>query len=195
MNKKDRHSRKRGLWWLFAAIFLTFAVGTVVIVLVTKDGSDTASTSSPEAGGAAAEDAEVAPYFDLTLFDGTEFSLEEHLADDGRPVFLNLWASWCDPCRTEMPDIDAAARTYPDVLFLGVAVDDTRDAARAFAETIGVMYPLGADDSGEVADAYPVLGLPATFLIDDRGSIAGVAYGQLNGGQIESLLSDLSSGR
>ncbi len=198
---EERKYRRRGLWRLLAAVLAVTA--TVLAVLSTVDGNDTATSptgadaGNGAAGAAASEpapEAVAAPLFTVTLFDGTEFSLGEHLADDGRPVFLNLWASWCDPCGAEMPDIDVAAEEHPNVLFLGVAVDDTREAAQTFAETLGVMYPLGADDSGEVGNACPILGLPATFIIDSDGTIAAVAYGQLTGDRIEALLSAVEDG-
>ncbi len=196
MNDEKRHDHTC-LWFLLAAALLLVVIVTVVIVLSVGHDTTTTATTDPDSGSATTQgappepDPEVAlaPDFSVTLFDGTEFSLNKHLADDGRPVLLNLWASWCDPCRDEMPDIDSAAGEHPNVFFLGIAVDDTREAARAFAETIGVMYPLGADDSGEVGDAYPILGLPVTFLIDGDGTIAVVAYGQLSADRIEELLS------
>ena len=83
--------------------------------------------------------------------DGGEFSLSEHLADDGRPLILNLWASWCIPCREEIPEIDRVAAEHPEVAFLGVAVEDQEPAARQFAEEVGVSFPLGFDDTGNVS--------------------------------------------
>lgn len=133
-----------------------------------------------------------APDFSVALFDGTRFSLAEHLDGDGRPVLLNLWASWCGPCRAEMPDLSAASRQHPGVLVLGVAVDDSPDAARAFAAEIEVAYPVGADDErGSVDEAFAAPGLPATYLIDGGGRIVRIAYGVLTAGQIEALLAEV----
>jgi thiol-disulfide isomerase/thioredoxin len=202
---EDRKKRRKGLWWLLAAALALIVLIVVLVVLGIGGGDDTAVTTgstSADAGSATTPNAppgptqevNVAPDFSVTLFDGTEFTLSEHLASDGRPVFLNLWASWCDPCRAEMPDIDAAAEAHPEVFFLGVAVDDTREAAQTFAETISVMYPLGADDSGEVGDSFPRPGLPASYLIDGDGIVVNLKWGSITDEQIERMLTALENG-
>ncbi|MGH9053150.1 MAG: TlpA family protein disulfide reductase [Acidimicrobiia bacterium] len=131
---------------------------------------------------------EPAPDFDLTLFDGREFSLSGHLATDGRPVLLNLWASWCVPCREEMPLLDEVSRQHPEVLFLGVAVEDEPAAARAFAEEVAVTYPLAVDETGTMLVRYPTFGLPTTWFISSEGMIVGRVMGAVTEAQLEELL-------
>lgn len=147
------------------------------------------SFADPAGADAAAID-EAAPDFNLNLFDGRTFTLSDHLARDGRPVVMNFWASWCVPCRVEMPAFDAVARRHPEVLFLGVAVQDTESAARQFAEEIGVSYPLGSDEDGVIASRYPILGLPTTWLITADGIIAAKWAGQLHEASLESLIEE-----
>ncbi len=115
--------------------------------------------------------AELAPDFSVRLLDGTMFTLSEHLATDGRPVVLNFWASWCGPCRAEMPDFDVLAAEKPGLLVLGVAVQDSPENARDFAAEIGVSYPLAIDEAETVAAAYPFLGLPSTWFIGEDQTI------------------------
>jgi thiol-disulfide isomerase/thioredoxin len=121
-------------------------------------------------------DSDAAPDFTVELLDGGSFTLSEHLADDGRPLILNLWASWCGPCRAEMPDIDAYALAHPELAVLGVAVEDVLAKALEFAEEVQVSYPLGFDE-GDFRELYPSIGLPATYFIDPDGTIAGVING------------------
>ncbi len=151
-------------------------------------GGDTAT-----AGGGAADQGdasvEIAPIFSVETTDG-EFSLSEHLASDGRPVFLNLWASWCFPCREEMPDIDASSRAHPEVRFIGVAVQDSRSDAAAFAEEIGVGYTLGFDDDGLVDDAYRPLGLPASYLITPEGIIVERIFGKVTEETLDEIIAE-----
>lgn len=137
---------------------------------------------------ASARGEEAAPDFAVDLFDGSRFVLGRHLRDDGRPILLNLWASWCFPCREEMPDLDDAALRHPEVLILGIAVDDDPDTAAAFAGEIAVTYPLGADRDGQVSRRYPAPGLPATYIIGSDGLIREVVFGRLSGEEIERLI-------
>ena len=131
---------------------------------------------------------EPAPAIDVEMFDGNRFSLDDHIADDGRPIVLNLWASWCLPCRTEMPEFDEVALEHPDVAFIGIAVEDSRAPAIQFADEVGVSYPLGIDENNQVADAYPYLGLPATYLIHGDGTVARQFQGQINKNLLTALV-------
>lgn len=165
------------------------ALGIVVVlvgVLTLGSSDDAKSETTPAAP--VDDTAERAPDFTVTLLDGSQFRLSDHLAVDGRPVFLNLWASWCPPCRAEMPDLSSAAQRHPDVLFLGIAVEDDPAAARIFAESIAVAYPVGVDLDGSVDRAYPAPGLPATYLIGGEGLVRAVTFGQLTAEQIEEML-------
>jgi peroxiredoxin len=156
-------------------------------------GGGTDTPDIPDLGdglGLDTQTGDPAPDFALDLLDGTPFRLTDHLADDGRPVVLNLWASWCSPCRAEMPAFDAASRVHTDVFFLGVAVEDAPDAARAFAEEIEVSYPLAIDESERVARRYTSPGLPATFFISSDGGIVRTVFGQLDEDDIAQLISE-----
>ncbi|MDP8959946.1 MAG: TlpA family protein disulfide reductase [Actinomycetota bacterium] len=141
-----------------------------------------------EPGAFVATEPEPAPDFDLTLFDGQEFSLSGHLASDRRPVLLNLWASWCVPCREEMPLLEEGSRRHPEVLFLGVAVEDELRAARTFAEEVGVTYPLALDETGTLLAKYPTFGLPTTWFISSDGMVVGRVIGAVTEPQLEGLL-------
>jgi thiol-disulfide isomerase/thioredoxin len=135
-------------------------------------------TSDVGTDASAGEPSEIAPIFAVETTNG-DFDLSDHLANDGRPVFLNLWASWCFPCREEMPAIDLAAAANPGVKFLGVSVQDSRDDAIAFGNEIGVAYELGFDDDDVVNDAYNPLGLPASYIISADGIILEEIFGKV----------------
>ena len=106
--------------------------------------------------------------FELTLLDGKSLRLSDLR---GKVVVLNFWASWCVPCRWEMPSFERIWQEYrdQDVVFVGVAVSDEEEDVRAFAEKVGVSYPLGLDTSGKITVAYRATTLPTTVLIDRRG--------------------------
>lgn len=173
---------------------LTLLVVGVVVVGVVLFGGDEADTPDvPDLAGdlgIGIQNGEAAPDFDIDLIGGGSFRLTDHLADDGRPVVLNLWASWCSPCRAEMPAFDAASQTHTDVYFIGVAVEDAPEAARAFADEIGVSYALAIDESERVGRRYPSPGLPATFFISTDGAIVRTIFGQVDEAEIAQLISE-----
>ncbi len=146
------------------------------IAIVTTACSSSSATETP--GAEAKRDLEIAPAFTVPTLDG-QFSLAEHIANDGRPIFLNLWASWCFPCREEMPAIDRSAKAFPGIVFIGVSVQDSRPDAEDFAEEIGVTYLLGFDDQNEVDSAYRPLGLPASYIISSDGVILERIFGKV----------------
>lgn len=166
--------------WPLGALTLAVVVFVVGgVILLGGDDTPTAPTI-PTIGSFPNVTGDVAPDFSIELLDGTSFRLSSHLENDGRPVILNLWASWCGPCREEMPALDAAATAHPDVFFLGVAVEDDPLAAEAFAEEIAVGYALAIDEADRVGRRYPSPGLPATFFISAEGEIVKYVYGAVD---------------
>jgi cytochrome c biogenesis protein CcmG/thiol:disulfide interchange protein DsbE len=134
---------------------------------------------------ATAEVGAIAPGFNVPLLEGGDFDLTDHVENDGRPVVLNLWASWCIPCRTEMPALSEFARANPEVLVLGVAVEDSQAEASAFADEIGVRYPLAMGNAAFEA-SYPRLGLPVTYFIGPDGVVTGLHNGLIDAETLEA---------
>ena len=114
-----------------------------------------------------------APDFTVEVIDGGEFTLSEQR---GQPVVVNFWASWCEPCRVEIPDISEFADANPGVVVVGVAVQDAEQTARGFAADVGATYPL-ALGTEDIEDSYPTFGLPATYVLDEEGVIIEVFNG------------------
>jgi thiol-disulfide isomerase/thioredoxin len=178
-------------WPIIALSVLAVAaivVGVVAANKRTNDSPTVAVPALPDLGGPGVPTGDPAEDFTVELIDGTIFNLDEHLATDGRPVFLNLWASWCVPCRNEMPAIQSASERWPGVYFLGVAVEDDPSAAEDFAAEIGVTYPIAIDETETVNVAFPHFGLPATFVIGQDGTIANQVFGEIIESEIDSLL-------
>ncbi len=99
----------------------------------------------------------------------------------GKPLVLNFWASWCVPCRTEMPLLERAYRTEKGkVLFLGVDSNDTPSAGLAFYRHVHATYPAVSDPKGTIATRYGLFGLPTTVFISPSGRIIGRFIGQLH---------------
>ena len=194
-NEKVRSSELT-TWLILVGVFVAAILVTLFIGTRSGTGDAAGETTYPDLGDLTAADPnvpgadEVAPTFALETLDGGSFDLAAHIENDGRPVFLNLWASWCAPCRAEMPAINTAAARNPEVLFIGVAVKDDADAAAAFAEEIGVDYIIAVDD-GTVEDDYPVLGLPGSFFINSDGTIAKNHFGLVTVDSIDDDIAEL----
>ena len=110
----------------------------------------------------------------------------------GRPEVINLWASWCGPCRRELPLLEQAHRTVGDrVLFLGVDVRDSRSRALAFLGDHGVSYPQVYDEAGAVARAFRFAGVPDTVVVDARGHVVYRHAGELDRATLEAALAKL----
>lgn len=118
------------------------------------------------------------PDFTLKLL-GSDATLSA--ADlEGKAVVLNFWASWCDPCVEEAPDLQAAYTKYQDrgVVVLGVNVQDSERDARAFVEEFGVTYPIVRDPNLTLYRELGVRGLPETFFVNPEGVFIGVGSGR-----------------
>lgn len=99
----------------------------------------------------------------------------------GRPVVVNVWASWCGPCRVEAPLLERAAGEYgQDVQFLGVASRDDRADAEAFIRRFDVSYPNLLDTSGGIRKFLTVRGLPTTYVFDGRGRLVTQVVGAVD---------------
>ena len=117
--------------------------------------------------------------YELPEFD--KASYDEMLARErGTPVLVNIWASWCGPCRQEAPLLAAASRTYGDrVRFVGVDILDERGSARDFMHASGWTYPSIYDPNGSIRDGLGVLGQPATLFYAADGTLVKTWLGPL----------------
>ena len=110
----------------------------------------------------------------------------------GRPVLVNFWASWCVPCRKEMPVLEAAyRRLHGRVAFVGVDTNDTRNAALAFLRQTGVTYPSAYDPHGTAATAYGLFGLPTTVFVAPDGQMIERHVGALSSGSLAAGIATL----
>jgi len=111
-----------------------------------------------------------APNFVIHQPEGGNLTLADYR---GRPVILNFWASWCGPCRLEMPDLVQLHETYrrQDLVIIEINVAEPHTAVAAFVAEFGMTMPVVIDPRGEIQDAYKTNSLPATFFIDRNGVI------------------------
>lgn len=121
-----------------------------------------------------------APDFDLVTLDGQQVQLS---ALRGKPVVLNFWATWCGPCRIEIPSFTSFAQDNPDVVVLGLATDGTEAELKVAARSLGIGYPVLRADPATV-QAYGVSTLPTTVVIDAEGRVHTAHTGIMLGPQL-----------
>jgi cytochrome c biogenesis protein CcmG/thiol:disulfide interchange protein DsbE len=163
--------------WLKVALLVAFA-GVAALWLVPTPGPDAAQVGRR------------APALSLRDLGGREVTLA---GLRGRAVALNFWATWCQPCKEELPALADAwleARSTC-VTYVGVTEESSRDDAAAEVARHGVLYPVVLDADGEVARAYGVTVLPRTVLIDAEGTVRRVFSGRVSRAQIEEALAPL----
>lgn len=110
----------------------------------------------------------------------------------GRPVLVNIWASWCGPCRKEMPLLtEAHARFGDQIQFVGLNTADSPTVAAGFLEKYDVRYPQLADSNNVLLERLRIPGLPVTLILDADGTVLERHIGPFEGSELDDLLSDL----
>lgn len=158
--------------WSLLFSFVLIAGAAWTVVSAAEEASTTSGRiPSPREGF-------LAPDFTLALLEGGEVTLSELHGD---PVVLNLWASWCPPCRAEMPAIQEVYEQNFDrglhVLAVNMTYQDSSSAAQAYVRDFGLTFPVPLDSSGIVGNSYQMRALPSTFFIDREGVIRKVIIG------------------
>lgn len=133
---------------------------------------------------------QVAPNFTLKNLNGEEVSLEDYR---GKNVIVNFWASWCPPCRQEMPDFQDFYEDYKDDDFtiLAVNVQESKATASKFIEENGYSFPVLLDSTGEIAITYMVSGIPTSYILDKEGVIRYMRVGPLSYPEMEQIIKGL----
>ena len=186
-----------------AGFLWAVALGTVVLVIAvvvafrteggTPSGGDQAATTIA-AGGSGASGALVGqrlPTAPVETFDGTPMTLAQ-LAPAGKPAVLNFFASWCVPCVTEMPELEALHQAEGDtVAFVGINVNDGVDNGRATVGRTGVTYQVVRDPLGDALTAVGGVNMPTTVVVKPDGTIAKVKAGQISRAELEQTLREI----
>lgn len=166
-------------------------------------GGPESTAASEEASGetapaeTAADARPVIPAVDFELEDqyGNIHRLEDYR---GKTIFLNFWATWCPPCKAEMPDIQklyekSATEGEDAVIVLGVAApnmgqEGSEEEIAAFMEEKGYTYPVLMDTEGELFNSYGIMSFPTTFMIDRDGNVFGYVSGMLSADMMDSIV-------
>lgn len=186
--------------------FVTLVLGAVLALTVAACGADSESTTGQ---GFVAGDGSIvlldpsarrpAPEIAGVTLDGKQLSLQELR---GQVIALNVWASWCGPCRAEAPDLEAVHREYQDRGFsmVGLVTRDGDAAAQAFVRNYGLTYPSIIDRYAELQlrfdyDTLPPQSIPSTLLIDAEGRVAARVLGPVSAATLRGLIDPLLAER
>ncbi|MEX0749464.1 MAG: TlpA disulfide reductase family protein [Dehalococcoidia bacterium] len=140
---------------------------------------------------------DVAPDFVLETPDGEQLRFSDLR---GKPVLVNFWASWCGPCREEMPEIVRAygAHAVDGLVVLAINLQENDSQVREFATDFGMTFPIVIDRTGQIADAWriggPVEGIPASYFVDAEGVVRARSFGPMTADTIEEHLSSILIG-
>lgn len=153
-------------------------VATVAAILLGACGSSSE--------GSASEDMLDIPMVDLAVAGTSDDDTDLAAVADGRPMVLNLWASWCVPCLEEMPAFDQVHRARGGEIAIVGVTDDRLDAAAKMAERTGATYPLLIDPDRRLARDLKAAGLPLTVFVSPDGEILGRHQGPLDAAGLEA---------
>lgn len=206
MNEQIMKERRQTQWLILAmGLGLVLMVGMLVSLSIQSDSSrsDTGSVSSlprpltstvltiPETSGLVVV-GQSAPDFTLETLDHQPVTLADLR---GKVVIINFWASWCAPCRLEMPALQQAYEAYQGkgvvILAVNLTAQDAIAEAEKFVQELGLTFPILLDEVGEVSEAYQVLGLPTTIFVNREGDIARTHLGPMTETQIEQFVTEL----
>ncbi len=186
MSKKKSNKKQSNLWPWLAMIAAVLLLGGGWIII----SSDKAIEGAEPALEAAPVKGHPAPEITLETTAGETVNLSDF---KGKPVLINFWATWCPPCRAEMPDFQALHRELGDdvVVFSVNASSQDNGDVNAFMEEFGITFPVLLDKTGLAGVTYNVRGLPTTVFVDRNGVINEIFTGGLNKAYLEAKLSEL----
>lgn len=183
-------------------ILIGFAIVLLIVgaVVVNQKGQvkDGTATTAPNSGpiepdrDQKPEKGFAAPDFELNTLSGERVRLYEN---NGKPTLVNFWASWCPPCKVEMPHLQAAYEEYGDeinFLMVDLAFNDDLDAMTKYIEENGYTFPIPLDETGDVATEYQAIAIPTTFIVDEEGIIVHHVQGAMTEQQIKSFMKEMT---
>lgn len=181
-----REQRKRQRSWILVALSLAAVAAAVIVAGVLLAGRDDGSSTGGAANPATKSSGERAPELSgIDVVSGKQVRLADFT---GTPVVINVWASWCPGCSEEAPDLSKFAKAHPEVQLLGIDLQDTKAAGKAFHERFKWSWPSILDGSGELAARLGLQGLPQTFFLNAEHEVVGQIVGA---GDLEALEAEL----
>ncbi|HEX8996182.1 MAG TPA: TlpA disulfide reductase family protein [Ktedonobacterales bacterium] len=174
-------AQRRGLIILAISAVVTLALIALLAMRLAAAGAAVSKAPSFTLDG------KPAPDFTTSVYNGAAGQSIHLAALKGKPVVVNFFASWCDPCVEEAPVLAAGWQKYAPqgVVFIGIVYQDTQQNALDFARQYNVSYSIGSDTNGETAISYGVTGVPETVFINRQGVVVSKTDGALDTGSLD----------
>jgi len=181
--------------WIIIVVIVGLVGWTIYDFVVDNDTEDFVIDNDiqgmefePEPG---LEKGNLAPDFELETLDGETVKLSDFR---GEKVLLNFWATWCPPCRAEMPDMQKYHENHEDGVILAVNLLETENSSKnveKFIDEYGITFTVLSDETTTVGNMYNAQQLPTSYLIDSEGKIENIAIGPLNYEQMEQAFKNM----
>jgi len=180
---RRRWSRRRIIIFVTVSLLNVGLLALLASQVLTPASQATNTATSPLLG-------HPAPDFTLPMLSPHPVPLFHLASLKGKPIMLNFWASWCDPCKQEAPLLENTwQRTQSQgIVFLGIDYSDTQNNGLSFLQQYGITYPNVTDTNGSVAINYGLTGVPETFFIDRHGKVVQKVIGELTEQTLQSNL-------
>ena len=196
----SKHGRKRRVRqpslaksrnnWFYVNIVVAIMLILVGVAILFWMGQQSSQQQVSSVRAPLPQQGQPAPNFSLMSLSGEPVSLSDY---SGQVVLVNMWATWCPPCKAEMPTIHEYYQTHRNDGFVVLAVNSQEKAANvnSFIQATGFTFPVLLDDQATVMDQYNVLGLPTSFIIGRDGTIQHTHTGQITEDQLEQYIDPL----
>ena len=182
-HQPDKTSRKKWLYLNIGVAIVLIVVGVGSLLWMGQQSATSASQPTTPTGA-------TAPDFALLSPEGREISLSDYA---GQVILINWWATWCPPCKAEMPAINAFYEAHQADGFVVLAVNSQEGAStvKDFIQHNGFTFPILLDSQGQVMDRYHVRALPTSFIIDRHRVIQHIQTGEISPQQLEAIVEPL----
>lgn len=182
--RKQKQQNRTTLF--FAALLMLTGIGALIWMGVKSVSDSKYSQESPalmQAGNQALD-------FELASLTGGNVALSDY---QGQIIIMNMWATWCPPCRAEMPELDQFYQTHKaeGVVVLAVNGQESEGTVRPFIQANNFTFPVLLDLDGEVGRQYMARSFPTTYVIDRNGRIEHVKVGQISESELEQIVAPL----
>ncbi|MEO4054224.1 redoxin domain-containing protein [Solibacillus sp. CAU 1738] len=185
---------KKNIGLILVLILVAIMLGTYITEQIEKSKQIKAESIGREVELVGAEKGKLAPDFTLQTLEGDTVSLSDY---KGKKIVLNFWASWCPPCKAEMPHMQDYYKKYADkenVVILAANLtyeDGSKDKVQQFIDSFNITFPILMMGNKEVVNTYKVISLPSTFMIDTDGRIQHQIVGPLDQASLKEYVHSL----